>query len=238
MAQNLWHSSLVLVIPTLVASVSCMPSNITRSMPEPAAARAQRPTVELVESIEEHPSFSDDFSDPSSGWDRTHDEDGGTDYFDGKYRITISSSHIMWWANPGLEFGDVRIEVDAKLVDGGVDNSFGIICRYVDSNNFYALLISSDGYYAIRKRINGGELDVISGDGENYEFSDEIPQGDADLHLTALCVGDLLRLYVNNRLIAEAHDGDLATGDTGLIATSFDVDYTAIDFDDFIVIEQ
>ena len=35
---------------------------------------------------------------------------------------------------------------------GPDDNDFGIICRYIDDNQFYYAIISSDGYYGIVRK--------------------------------------------------------------------------------------
>ena len=75
--------------------------------------------------------FQDDFSDPSSGWDRVVTETGETDYMDGVYRIYANQPGTDIWATPGLHFTDVRIEVDAAKVGGPDDNDFGVICRAV-----------------------------------------------------------------------------------------------------------
>lgn len=211
------------------ASIACLSSNISSSSQTTAATSI--PSTGGGDGT----LFFDDFNDPDSGWDRYFDEEGSTDYRNSKYRINVTDTSQIFWANPGKSFTDVRVEVDATFVDGEADNSFGIICRHIDTDNFYALLVSSDGYFAIRKRVNGSPLEMISGDG--FTYSDDIPQGEVRLRLAAECVGDTLRLYVNDILLSEVTDGDLQYGDVGLIATTFEVDHTTIDFDNFTVLE-
>ncbi len=177
--------------------------------------------------------FSDDFSDINSGWDESENERGSTGYFDSGYRIEIVVEKHLKWGNPNRNFGDVRIEVDTRLLAGGEDNNFGVLCRYQDAENFYALVISSDGYFAVRKRYEGGSLDIISGDG--FEISDAINLDGAANHLTVECVGDKLRLWVNGEFLVEVQDGDISAGDTGLITGTFDDTHTEIMFDNFEV---
>ncbi len=177
--------------------------------------------------------FQDDFSDTGSGWDQYSDSDGSTDYYDGGYRIFINTSRQLFWANPYRSFTDVRVEVDADLIGGSEDNSFGVICRYEDIDNFYALVISSDGYYGIRKRINGGDLEVIGSDA--LQFSDSINLSGARNHITAECIGSTLSLYANGDLLISVTDSDNSSGDVGLIASTFDVSSTDILFDNFTV---
>ena len=102
--------------------------------------------------------FKDDFSDTSSGWDRVDVADGITDYADGVYRILVNTDSTDVWANPGLNFDDTTIVVEATKVGGPDDNDFGVICRYEDESNFYFFIISSDGYYGVGKVINGEQI--------------------------------------------------------------------------------
>jgi hypothetical protein len=166
----------------------------------------------------------------SSGWDRAT-SDGITDYADGYYRMRQRSRRDIW-ANPGLSFTDVRLEVDASKVGGDDNNDFGLICRYQDSNNFYFFVISSDGYYGIGK-VKGGQQFLIGM--ESMPPSEKINQGNASNQLKADCVGNTLALHVNGEKLTEQTDMDFASGDVGLIAGAFDNPGTDIHFDNFIV---
>jgi hypothetical protein len=177
--------------------------------------------------------FRDDFSDPGSGWDRVSNSGGLTNYWDETYRIVVDKPQSDYRANPGETFADVRVEVDAFKAGGPDDNDFGLICRYQDVDNFYALLISSDGYYAISKFVDG-ELDLI--DLDSMQTSDSILQGAATNHIRADCVGTTLRLYANGVLLQEAQDSDYAEGDVGLIAGTFELPGADIRFDNFVVV--
>jgi serine/threonine protein kinase len=176
--------------------------------------------------------FRDDFSDPTSGWDRSSDGEGLTNYWEETYRIVVDKPQSDYWANPGQEFTDVIVEVDAYKAGGPDDNDFGVICRYQDVDNFYGFLISSDGFYSIMKIIDG-EYDLI--DLESMESSRSILQGSATNRIRAECIGTSLRLYANGDLLQEAQDADYAEGDVGLIAGTFDLPGTDIRFDNFVV---
>ncbi len=183
--------------------------------------------------------FSDDFSSANSGWDRYSDSNGGTDYADGGYLISILTDFYLFWANPGRDFDDVIVEVSASKVGGtsGVDidddNNYGIICRHRDVDNFYVLVISSDGYYGIRKRVNGGDIDFIGLDGMGYD--EVINQGNATNTIRGECIGNTLRLIVNGYLLLEVEDDDIRSGDVGLMGGTFNATRTDILFDDFRV---
>jgi len=176
--------------------------------------------------------FQDDFSTPNSGWDRTDDSFLKTDYVDGSYQISINDTNFYGWANPGKIFSDARINTNAELVEGDAESEYGIICRYRDVNNFYAGLISADGFYAIIKNKNG-KFELV---GMNYmQDSPKINQGLSSNKLQFDCVGDTLTLYANDEILAEVKDSDFANGDVGLIASTYQSPGAIIQFDDFTI---
>jgi hypothetical protein len=178
--------------------------------------------------------FQDDFSNSSSGWDTVRNADGMTDYDQDGYRIQVQDTRTDYWANPGLSnLTDVSISVDAKKIGGPDDNDFGVICRYVDIENFYAFLASSDGFYGITKVINGSQ-ELIGQD--QLLPTDAINQGDgANNALRADCVGTTFTLYINGTQIAQVQDSSFTSGDVGLIAGTFDTPGTDILFDNYLV---
>ena len=200
----------------------------TRAVP-PTLTPEPVPTVEQV--VEQQLMIADDFSDVNSGWVRISVVDGWADYLNGGYLISVQNPNRLYWATSGNEFTNVRVEVDAAFSGGGEDNSFGVICRYQGEGDFYAMVISADGYYAIRKRIGGGELQTISGDG--FAYSDKIRVGQENNSIVAECVYNQLRLFVNGEKIAEVTDGDLASGDVGMIVGTFTSVSTEVLFDNF-----
>ena len=178
--------------------------------------------------------FQDDFSQTSSGWDRYTGDDAITDYNNGVYRMWVNSDNTDIWANPGLNFQDVRVEVKATKIAGPDDNDFGVICRYQDVENFYFMIVSSDGYYGIGA-VEAGEQYLIGT--EELFTSEEINQGDASNDLRGDCVGDKLTLYVNGTQLHQVQDSTFTSGDVGLIAGSFDTVGVDIEFDNFKVLK-
>lgn len=178
--------------------------------------------------------FQDDFSDTSSGWDRVTTDTGVTEYTEGVYRIYVNESGTDVWANPGLEFSDVTVQVEAIKVGGPDDNDFGVICRSVDTSNFYFFVVSSDGYYGIGKVSDAGQ-ELINMDA--MQPSEAILQGESTNTIRADCVGSSLSLYVNGEKLDEVQDSEFSSGDVGLIAGSFDTPGTDIQFDNFSVIK-
>jgi len=163
--------------------------------------------------------YYDDFSDPSSGWPSYRSDSAVTDYTAGSYRIFVNVPKQMLWVNPYLYFTDVSLEVQANKVAGPDDNYFGLICRYQDQNNFYFLVISSDGFYGIGKLSNGDSLWIGM---DSWQYSQAIHQGETTNLLRADCVGNALSLYANDTLLATVTDDDFSAGDIGLLVGTLD----------------
>ena len=175
--------------------------------------------------------FEDNFSKSSSGWDQWSGDSGSTDYVDGTYQINVTTTQYDLWANPGKSYTDVSVEVDGTKVSGPDDNDFGILCRYVDTSNYYFGIISSDGYYAIGSLIDGTQ-NIFA---ENLEFSEAIKLGGVANRIRFDCVGSTLTLYANGTQLTQVTDTTFTSGDVGLMAGTFDTAGTQIAFDNFVV---
>jgi hypothetical protein len=176
--------------------------------------------------------FQDDFTVPGSGWDRLNEDEHTADYENGGYRITVHEPATLLWARPKLDLIDVRVIVSATKLGGPDDNSYGIICRYQDANNFHFFLISSDGYSGIGT-FQDGVKSLLTG--EAMLPSEAILKGDQTNHLQADCVGDRLIFFVNGAQVGSVIASNNAHGDVGLIAGTGDITGTDILFDNFSV---
>ncbi len=180
--------------------------------------------------------FSDDFSNPDSGWPSISDEFGSADYKDGGYEITVKDAKSGYWSTSNLEDQtNVTIDVDATSSGASSDNDFGIICRGLDGDNHMLFLISADGYSVIGKFKDGTYQNLSS---KEWLASSAIKQGQELNHIRADCVDNTFALYVNGQLVATATDDDFSTGMVGLtVGTSQDPN-AAVMFDNFVVTEN
>jgi hypothetical protein len=119
---------------------------------------------------------------------------------------------------------DIQIEVDAvePVSSGSTFDSFGIVCRTVDTGSRIHLGISSDGHFIVAK----------SKDSENVYFPefprDRLPstppgviraQGAVN-HIRADCVGNTFTLYVNGEKLGSVQDNEFKSGGFGLYASN------------------
>ena len=140
---------------------------------------------------------------------------------------------FQFWSVPGLNFQDTLVQVRATKLGGPDDNLFGVICRYQDDDNFYALMVGSDGYYGIYKRVDGEQTLINQ---VHLDFSAAVEQGEASNTIQAICQGDQLALIVNNVSLIQVSDGTFSNGDVGIVVGNFSEPGVDILFDDFIVV--
>ena len=218
--MRLRYSSALLITLAFLILSGCDSTEVAEPAPTPGG-----PSGEIL--------FEDDFTDPGTGWDRAQNSSGLTDYSEGSYRIVVNTPNSDFWANPGLNYLDATIEVEAQKVAGSDENDFGVICRYQDDENFYFFIIGSDGFYGIGAVVNGAEPQLIGT--TEMQFSRRINQGNEPNTIRAECVGNILRLYVDGKILDAVTDNRLVSGDIGLIAGTFDTPGTEIIFSNLVV---
>jgi hypothetical protein len=175
--------------------------------------------------------FTDDFSDPKSGWETWTEPSGSmVAYQNGGLRIFINEKQFDYWSRPGKRYVDIRVEVDAIKIGGPNDNDYGLICRYQDRDNFYAFLISSDGYGGILK-VKDGKFQILGE--KQLKYFDSIRQGEALNRLRGDCVGSELTLSVNGNKLLSQQDSDLQSGEIGVLAGTGEKPGADIFFDNF-----
>ena len=174
--------------------------------------------------------FKDEFDVNTTGWDRFANDGGVMDYFDGGFRILVKQPGLNFWSTPHKNYGDVRIEADVTKLAGPDENRMGVICRY-QGGNYYFFIISNDGFYGIGKFIKGQT--VLLGQEEMQKST--LIQMNAVNHLQADCIGKTLTFTLNGTQLAATQDGDLPSGDVGVLAGTFTQPGVDVSFDQFVV---
>ena len=75
--------------------------------------------------------FTDDFTKPSSGWDKHHNSDYTFEYKDGHYHVLINKRDGGYdiWPDSTNKYKDVSVEADVQQTNGPNDGMIGVICR-------------------------------------------------------------------------------------------------------------
>ncbi|MBA7571990.1 MAG: hypothetical protein GH159_00525 [Dehalococcoidia bacterium] len=178
--------------------------------------------------------FSDDFSNPGSGW-VTYDE------YDGRVAYQGGYLYIKDYTNPSgtiyseaqRYFTDLILEVETWLIGGTDDNWHIVACRMQNEDNYYGFGISADGYYYAAKFVNA-ERSTLN----EITYSSYINQGVGAVNLIHIeCIGNSLSLSVNGHLLEQVTDNTFSSGDISLAANALSGTFTEIAFDNLVVTE-
>lgn len=176
--------------------------------------------------------FEDDFSDHSSGWEVVNNAYELKGYSSDGYMISVNQGNSRAISTTNLIYSNTVISVETQKITGARDSQFGIVCRFQDKFNFYAFVISADGYAGI-VRVVDGVKELL---GSNQFFRVEgIQLDDGVNQMTATCEEDSFKLEVNGETIVTAKDGTLDNGDVGLFVETFETAEAALVFNKFLI---
>ena len=112
------------------------------------------------------------------------------------------------WSNPGTRtFKNVQVEVTVKKTSSAADASFGVICNYVDKDNYYYTGVDANGFYAIVK-YKGQKDNFLTGGGK-WAKSSKIALKANEYNISAECINGSISLYVDGALIETVKDSGL-----------------------------
>jgi hypothetical protein len=156
--------------------------------------------------------YEADFS-TGRGW---HTEENDRFHFafqDSGYVIGVDIRNAAVWSIRDDAYSDVILETSAQRLNGPQDGYYGVVCRQVDSDNYYGLAIGSDGAYGILKMMDGKMDFLVEGSAPGGVIHADTPN-----LVRGECIGETLTLFANDQKLAEAQDSDLGSGATGLLA--------------------
>ncbi|MBN1427133.1 MAG: hypothetical protein JXB07_02030 [Anaerolineae bacterium] len=174
--------------------------------------------------------YEDDFAGSNQIWDTVTDDEVNMAYSNEEYTIQVFADNLFTWGNPGKTFSDIHIEVTARFTG---DAAGGIMCGYQDSDNYYYMGMSADGYYGIGKTLDGVDTMFTSSE-DMWEATDLIEVYASDYRIGADCGQGKITLYVNGKTIGSIADDSFTSGDIGLFGATFD-DPASISYDNLIV---
>ncbi len=181
--------------------------------------------------------YSEEFNAPSN-W-RTGDSGDATgEVVDGVYDFTVHSSDNIVWTTSGEEDApDGMYVVEATQISGTLDNGYGMMFRVNDeTNDFYMLQISGDGYVWVGRYHAGGEEEIVPLLENGWFESTAVNQGlDQMNKLRARVEKANMIFYVNDQEVGRVTDDTFESGDIGLLVQTFSEGDVRVQFDNFIV---
>lgn len=187
---------------------------------------------------------------------------------EGRLRISAATAQSGPFSETYQHFGDFDLSISAQAVDGPLNNAYGVIFRLQDKGNsipaddsYYLFLISSDGYYQVRRVLDGDSKEIST-----WIPSEAIKQGigaDAPVNrLRVIAQEDAFQFFVNdtllplcipnqpeahstyNDLTGECHDGQMLTtlqdahivsGQIGAVVLTLSEPNLTVEFDNLVV---
>lgn len=176
--------------------------------------------------------LSEDFSQDDGMWVLEDDEYGKAAFEGGSFIIEARQEAQTMWSTYAATFGDVKIDADVKALnsDENDNNGFGVDCRIQENGDGYSFQISSDGYFAILKFVDTDGSRLV-----DWTQSDIIYPGVFSNHITAICKGSHLEMWVNGQWVASIEDSDFPTGMISLSASTYTEMPTTVSFDNLQV---
>jgi hypothetical protein len=172
--------------------------------------------------------FTEDFTANTRGWCADQMAAGYAALDAGEYVIHIKRVGFLLWCAIPSDFADVRVRVRARNAGKTADTAFGVLCHYQDDQHYYALGLTTDGAYTLRKYADGRDIVLAEAP------VPAIPRAAEQYTLTAECAADSLVLSLNGQILASAQDNAFSHGQVGLWVWSGGGVPSEMRFDDFV----
>jgi hypothetical protein len=167
---------------------------------------------------------SDDFTNPSSGWGTARIGANTVRYVNGRYTLTAVGDAPVWGTSgKDMDNGVAEIQATLTNVPSSVNaktgwNNYGyvgLVARWQDKDNYYVFMVSPNGQYAIYHLLKGA---LVWDTPWTQGLSDVIPLGLQARTLRLLADGQVLRFYVDGRLVGVVPQAIWDRGQIGAIA--------------------
>lgn len=181
--------------------------------------------------------FSDDFSDPLSGWPEEEHEDWASLYQDEQYMLAVLAGSRGAWVTAGsASYANIRLSADLLLQSEEGGGTAGLLFRMQDADNYYYFQISDFGEYKVGAQVEGSWRSIAGG---GWAYSEAIGTAGEPNHLEVICVGSEMSAYVNGERLVTVSDSTFSEGKVGILAQSrSDSGMVVSLFDNFLVTSE
>jgi hypothetical protein len=140
---------------------------------------------------------------------------------------------VAWTKCTQVEYSDFILEVEATQVSGPDNNIYGVIFRYgLDANEFYAFLISGDGFYVFTvDGANREEPEILV----KWTESFAIKQGEQTNRIKVAAIGGNIKYFVNDQFLGEVQDNRFSAGVVGFFVGSLNEGGVQVSFDNLMI---
>lgn len=186
-----------------------VPTRTTRPAPTATRGAGASPTAPSTTGA-----YTDDFSKEGS-WKLGPSSNGNRWLENGELNVIVEqANYVVWSRLQGYEYGDLTVEVDARVVKGSGGN-YGLLFRVEDDDNFYRFVIGTDGRYRVMKLVNRSWSSIKS-----WTSSSAIKTGADTNRLKVVAQGTSITVYANGQELTTVTDSALARGEVALVAAA------------------
>lgn len=169
--------------------------------------------------------------DAAGNWGVGEDDASRIAVSGGVLTIAIKRSDWTTWTFAGRQAADFYAEASTEVAACGQDDSYGMIFRVVNADNFYLFGLACDARYRVRHR-QDGEWNVLT----DWTPSTAIQAGPGAHNLLAVrAMGDEFQFFANGEFLGGAVDSSFAEGKFGLFAQSGLAAGVSVNFDNLQV---
>jgi hypothetical protein len=215
--------------PPPVVTITGTPIPTSTVAPIPSATETAVPTMESV--VLEGLLYRDDFTKKDSGWNQIAFDNSYIGYHEpGYYHVEVHAPYSDELVPvPGQSFTDFTVELevfaDADLSVAEGDYYYGLVFRR-SGNLFYAFTISPNTKRWVVSKHSLAGTEILR------EGSEDAIQGVGVADILRVDVrGEDFIFHINGEMVAQARDGDYASGEVGFYVQSLDNTKTHIHFD-------
>jgi len=231
--------------PSATPSLTFTPTHTRTPTPVPSGTIGPSPTITVPPLPTDDPRFGlglnlavPDYHDGFQArftWGELADPGASNLWQDGRLKASdLLADPFIWWSTTiaDANAGDLFAEVAAQIEQCSGKDAAGFAARVsgVNLNSGYALEVSCDGHYRLR-RFSEGAVQVL----RDWTAAPAIVQGPkAANRLGLLAVGDQITAYANGFALGPpVRDSGLGFGTFGLYAFARETPGVAVIFDDF-----
>lgn len=183
----------------------------------------------------EQPDYTDDFRRASDRWPTSDGSDGSIAFRDRGLSFQVKSPNYALWSDnkevAALNPGDMLVEADATSNGGQPNDTYGLMVRYTDSDNFYFFGISNLNTFSFWRVLKGQWTKL-----QDWTQDDAILSGEGVTNrLSVLAQGDAFTLLANDTPLAVVTDATHPAGGVGFYVQTYDQPGLDVTFDNLDV---
>jgi hypothetical protein len=218
--------------PTPILPPTPTPSQTPTPGPSPTATAPPLPPGDPRDGLNlSLPDYKDSF-DINTTWGGPNHEAAANMIKDGYLEaIDNLTDTYVWWSTTLQGGSNIYAEVTAEILSCSGKDSAGLGVRIKEDSfdSGYALEVSCDGYYRLRK-FSGGLVETLI----DWTFSNEIIQGPNASNIIGLVArGSKLHATINRVVVGSTEDFSYYSGTFALFANALETPGLTVRFDDF-----